>query len=385
MTLTVIQERPLIRCKGVYYQVNPGNIEKYIKHCDHLIYCASCFEEYDQQKVSKYTKIDYNNVELCIIKRSVLKDTFYTSVYNKKVMREAIYKADLVVIKIPSITIGPWAFRELKKNSKPFIVEMIACAWDSYWYHSLKGKLLAPYSYLVNRWMVKNAPNVHYVTSQFLQSRYPNDGNAMACSNVMLEAKSAAVLEERLHFISNSVSDTPIKLGTAGGVDVRFKGQQYVIKALGVLKKKGVIMEYYLAGGGSQNYLKRVAEESDVAQQVHFLGAVPRQKMAEFYDSLDVYIHPSLAEGLPRVLIEAESRALPAFGARAAGTPELLNPECVFEKQNVEDIVSHLEHISKEKLLRYAKENFERSKEYDYRVLEERRSRFYNDLVNSNK
>jgi glycosyltransferase involved in cell wall biosynthesis len=42
-------------------------------------------------------------------------------------------------------------------------------------------------------------------------------------------------------------------------------------------------------------------------------------------DELDLYVIPSLGEGLPRALVEAMSRGLPAIGSRRGGIPELVD------------------------------------------------------------
>ena len=42
-----------------------------------------------------------------------------------------------------------------------------------------------------------------------------------------------------------------IVIGTAAAVNVKYRGQQYVIEALGELKKQGITnYEYHLVGGG---------------------------------------------------------------------------------------------------------------------------------------
>ena len=103
--------------------------------------------------------------------------------------------------------------------------------------------------------------------------------------------------------------------------------------------------------------------------------------MEDFYDSLDLYIHPSLAEGLPRVMIEAESRGLPTLGARASGTPELLDEDCIFEIKDPKSICDVLNSFDVNKMKRVSKNNFERVKSYEFGVLAERRKKFYSELI----
>jgi glycosyltransferase involved in cell wall biosynthesis len=105
--------------------------------------------------------------------------------------------------------------------------------------------------------------------------------------------------------------------------------------------------------------------------------------MTEYYRSLDIYIHPSLAEGLPRVVIEAERQALPACGAKASGTPELLDEDFVFKKQSPKAICEVLKKFNKSIMAEQARRNFERSMSYSVEVLDKRRKDFYSMVLNS--
>ena len=108
---------------------------------------------------------------------------------------------------------------------------------------------------------IKNAPYVVYVTNEFLQNRYPTCGKSVCCSNVALTEFDGSVLDRRLEKIESMKSTDRIIIGTTAAVNVRYKGQQYIIKALGKLKKEGITnFEYQLVGGGDQTYLKAIAK-----------------------------------------------------------------------------------------------------------------------------
>lgn len=377
MIISIIQDRPIEKFNGDYYMGNFSDIIKYGKLCDHLFYCCSIVEVDSEEKIKGIKKIDMTNVSIQEVIKSPLKELFHTSSFNKRQVVDVVTKADLVVIKCPSITLGKWAFDYVRKINKKYILEYIACAWDSYWYHDIRGKIMAPYSYYNAKRMAEKAHNVIYVTSKFLQSRYPTGGNSIACSNVVLMDMHPGVLLSRLDKINNATNYNRLKLGTVGAVNVAFKGQQYVIEALYKLKKKGFIYDYFLAGGGDNNRLKSMVMKFHLEDQVHFVGVISKEKMNDFYDSLDIYVHPSLAEGLPRVVIEAESRALPACGANAAGTPELLETDFIFRKQDSDDICRVLLRFTKERMLEQSRANYNRAAEYMLDVLDARRQVFY--------
>jgi glycosyltransferase involved in cell wall biosynthesis len=265
---------------------------------------------------------------------------------------------------------------------------MVACPWDSYWNHSLRGKLMAPFYYLSTKRIVLKAPYVVYVTNEFLQKRYPTRGKQTNCSNVALKAPNDMVLKQRLSKIQDKKEGSKIVIGTVAAVNVRFKGQQFIIEALGQLKRKGLTRyEYQLVGGGDQAYLKSVAEKHDVVDQVIFMNSLPHDIVFSWLETIDLYVQPSRQEGLPRALIEAMSRGVPAFGARTAGIPELLEHSFTFSntKRNVSEICTILETFDRKKMRDQALRNFEESRQYQQDVIEKRRNAFFDEFKYSSR
>ncbi|MGM0897045.1 MAG: glycosyltransferase [Bacillota bacterium] len=308
--------------------------------------------------------------------------------YNKfnQTIQTEVEKADYIVARLPS-RIGFTAIDYAKKYNKPYLVELVTCPWDAYWNHSIPGKVLAPFMYKKTKNRVDSAPYVVYVTNNFLQHRYPATGQQINCSNVALKDFNEGILVNRINKIKSRKEDEPLIIGTVGAVNVKFKGQQYIIAALGELKKKGISsFEYHLVGGGDQHYLKKIAEKNNVSDQVKFLGAMPNGEVYEFLKSIDIYSQPSRQEGLPRALIEAMSQGLPSFGAKTAGIPELLENEFIFSnsRKNVSEIIHILRSFSKEKMQSQANRNYQESQKYKKEIIEDKRNRFFYDFKISN-
>ena len=303
----------------------------------------------------------------------------------KRIIENEILKVDKVIARLPS-SIGSLTVNLSKKIHKEYLIELVACPWDEYWNHSIKGKLMAPYNYISTKKKVKNSLYIVYVTNEFLQNRYPTKGKHTSCSNVALTEFDDKVLERRLNKINSMKENYKVIIGTTAAVNVRYKGQQYIIQALGELKKDGITnFEYQLVGGGDQRFLKSIAEKYDVVDQVKFLGAMPHNKVFEWLETIDLYVQPSRQEGLPRALIEAMSRGLPAFGAKTAGIPELLEQDFIFSNtwKNIDEIIEILMSLDKEVMLKQARRNYAESKKYDKNVIEERRRRFFEEFRDS--
>lgn len=312
--------------------------------------------------------------------------SYYKKKQARKLIEKEVIESDYIISRLPS-EIGYIAVEFAKKHKKPFLVEVVTCPWDSMWNHSTTGKFLAIFNYYKMKKIVENSPYVVYVTKKFLQNRYPTKGNNVSCSNVALEEANQSILNFRKEKIKKQ-SDKKI-IGTTAAVDVKFKGQQYIIKALSELKKNGnVNYEYHLVGGGDQSYLKSIAKKFDVENQVKFLGVVPHERVFDWLDTIDIYVQPSRQEGLPRALIEAMSRGLPAFGAKTAGIPELLNEKFIFSntRRNIKEIIEILNSFDKETLLSQAERNYKEAEQYSEKIIEKRRESFFKKFKqNSNQ
>lgn len=294
-------------------------------------------------------------------------------------IEEAIADCDAVICR------GNWGIKACQKLKKRYLVEVVSCTWDAFANHGILGKINAPFAYFKARKKIKRAPYVVYVTNEFLQKRYPTNGQTVGISNVALTAFDESVLEERLKKIHDLyASDRRIVIGTAAAVNVKYKGQWNVIEALSILKKQGKTNYcYVIAGGGDRSYLESVAAKYGVQDQIEFVGSLVKEEMPDWYDSIDVYIQPSLQEGLPRSLIEAMSRGLPALGSRTGGIPELLEPQyvCRSNRRMARQLAEMLQALTEEKMLGMAKRNYEESKKYDAKILAERRKNFLTEFM----
>lgn len=303
---------------------------------------------------------------------------------NDLIAKKEVKKADFCIVHLQSEN-GYQVIKYCKKYNKPYLTVVCGCPWDGFWNHGWQGKLIAPNRFLKLRRAQKNAPYSIYVTNNFLQSRYPSKGITIGCSNVNIHTGIDGVLDLRLGNIEKRIKDGRIlKIGTAAALDVVYKGQEFVIKALGLLKKKGIIYEYHLIGRGNHDRLNKIILEAGVEKQVFIHGALPHEKVIDFMDEMDLYIQPSKQEGLPRALIEAMSRGCFCLGSRTGGIPELLDDKYIFSKGAVSEIAEKLQSISKNDIKEQAIYNYNKAKEYDVDILNQRRSNFIQKFIIDN-
>lgn len=362
-------------CQGNYYSRNlQQHIDKYKYLGDVTCVCYS--REVEQTNISR---VDKKSANFVFTPKSNRIKTFYQNgIKRNSLIKEIMPEVDMLVCHVPSSNSYP-AIEYAKEMGKPYLIVVVGCAWDALWNYDWRGKLLAPSAYFNLKRVVREAPYAIYVTRHFLQKRYPCQGKTIHASNVCLSDVPDEILNYRLEFIKNKSIGEPINLVTAGAVDVRYKGQEYVISALKILNiEQGSNYHYYFIGGGDQSFLKRHAAKLGVTPYVHFVGSLSHDKVLTMLDEMDIYIQPSKQEGLPRALIEAMSRALPAIGTNIAGIPELLSEEYLVRKASVHDIIDVLSNkMNLQSMMQQAARNFNNAKEYNIDIINKRRQEFF--------
>lgn len=302
-------------------------------------------------------------------------------------LERLVKEADAVIVRLPSIN-GYKAVRYAKKHKKPYLVEVVGCTLDAYWNHGLTGKVFALPAFIVMRHFVRNAPYALYVTSAFLQKRYPCRGKTAGISDVAIEPADQTVLEKRIHKIAEGGGT--IILGTAGAIDVAYKGQEFVIRAIPQIEREtGKIVRYELAGAGDPQRLQRIAEECGVADKVAFKGLIRHDEIFNWLDSLDIYVQSSMLEGLSRAVVEAMSRGLPCVAANKGGNPELIERQYLFstksKKKNADAIAVCVSGAYADRKRTAQRNYMVANTDYNRKELEQKRDRFYQDFAHSGK
>jgi glycosyltransferase involved in cell wall biosynthesis len=297
---------------------------------------------------------------------------------DKKVV-DAISTHDVVVVRLPS-ELGLFAITMARKMNKPFAVEVVGCAWDSYWHHgTLKGKIMAPITFYRMRKALAVAPFAIYVTDFFLQKRYPCPGFIASASNVILPDDAGEdVLQKHL-----AVIDAPkkrLKIALIGTLNVAYKGHTEALLALKSVSAEIPDFEILFIGKGETEWLQNAIVKTGMQDKATIVGKLPSGKAVfDLLDTLDLYLHPSKHEGLPRVVIEAMSRACPVLASSIAGTPEILGDAYLHEPGDYKKLALQIKDVisDKPKLKQMAAENFERAKAFRFSEIKKKKNNFW--------
>ena len=120
----------------------------------------------------------------------------------------------------------------------------------------------------------------------------------------------------------NADADT-ILVGGVGRLET-VKGFQYFIEAAHKAVAADPRLKFVLAGQGSlETSLRGLAQP--MADRFVFLG--PRNDVPDIMAALDIFVLPSLNEGMGRVLLEAGAAGVPSVAARVGGVPDVIQDE----------------------------------------------------------
>ena len=130
------------------------------------------------------------------------------------------------------------------------------------------------------------------------------------------------------------------------------KNHEVVIKALGKIKKSNI--KYLICGKGELDQkLCELTEELKMTEQIYFLGY--RTDIIEICKCSDIFVFPSIQEGLPVALMEAMACGLPCIASNIRGNNDLITNTTngiLTRPKKVEDYEKALVYLIKEVELR---------------------------------
>lgn len=290
---------------------------------------------------------------------------------------------DAAIVRLPS-TIGQRVARKVIKSHIPYGVEVVYDAEDG-WRSEKK---------IINRYLWKRidkemretcytANGISCVTEFYLQKHYySKKADAFTSHYSTLELP-----KEFYGFPKKYPEGKTFTLANVAN-QIQFNGRKgfnEIIEAISILKKKGVIVNAKFVGQDYHNGITQFMDLSrclDVEKQIEFMGYLTRPELDDFLSSVDMFVMPTRAEGLPRVIIEAMAKGLPAISTPVSGNPELLDTHFLVKYEDVQTLANRIEEliIDKELYEKTSFENFNNSQKYEATVLERKRDAFYQKL-----
>ena len=134
---------------------------------------------------------------------------------------------------------------------------------------------------------------------------------------------------------------------------VRGKGVEYIIHAAKILVKEVPNLKILLIGDGpSKGKIKSLIEKSNLKKNVIIKENVPNENMPEVYQKADIFVLPSLNEGVPKTLLEAMACGKPVIISEFPHLEELIkNAGLTFPKGDVHALADRIMRLIRDKEL----------------------------------
>jgi glycosyltransferase involved in cell wall biosynthesis len=128
---------------------------------------------------------------------------------------------------------------------------------------------------------------------------------------------------------SKAVALAPVIIISVGRA-VAKKGYDHLLNALAQLPKNLHWQFTHIGGGTLLPELEQQAHSLGIADRIQWLGALPQEQVLEYYRQSDLFVLASKVinngdrDGLPNVLMEAQSQGLCCLSTNISGIPELI-------------------------------------------------------------
>lgn len=130
------------------------------------------------------------------------------------------------------------------------------------------------------------------------------------------------------------------KVMVTAGILNQGKNIEAIIRCLPKIEGKNIYS--LVVGGGSteadfyyRDSLRRLAKEMGVGERVIFTGWVEKEELWKIYRASDLFVLPSLSEGMPNAMLEALGTGLPCMGSDVPGIRDILHDrELLFDPRD---------------------------------------------------
>ena len=239
----------------------------------------------------------------------------------------AVRDAEVIILRLPGV-IGSVAAAACLLSRRRYAVEVVGDPREVLAAGVLGagGRVSAASAAALTRWVVRRADAVLYATKERLQRRYPPGvgSTSTGMANVVLGPDAYLAQPRRW-------SPGRARIVAVGSQEQRYKGHDVLLRAVRRLINDGHDVDAVIVGGGRTNReIRALVTALGLDDRVTLTGAIDdRARLVEILDGASVFAMPSRTEGLPRALVEAMARGLPAVGTDVGGIPELLEPRWI--------------------------------------------------------
>ena len=334
---------------------------------------------------SGWKRVDCKRIKLVSIPHYIGPINMLTNIVGiRRVLKEVSQKNASYILRVPGM-VGTLLFKELKSSSKVYAVEVVGDPIDVFSKKSSKHPLRAFFKWYFTKELKAQAFSAiaaAYVTKSTLQKRYPPKASAFSSyySSIQLP-------EYFFEFPIKKELSKVKKLLFVGSLAQRYKGLHVLLDALVLYKNEGGEFILNIIGDGRErvNYVE-YAKTLGLFDNISFIGSISTMRgIGDYFSNSELFILPSLTEGLPRVVVEAMACGVPCIATRVGGVPELLPESCLVNEDNARQLANKIRDFLLDPVGSSSQAELNRTNAEEYKAseLQERRNEFYNYLKNN--
>ena len=306
------------------------------------------------------------------------------------ITKKALSKVDCVILRVPSAT-SSMIWRLCFNGKVKTGLEVVADPEDCFAKGTMNGfiriAVQKAWTYQLKK-MCKLANGVAYVTSEYLQKKYPCKAMLQSDNQCFTANYSSVCLKtedfDKERDFHDKTSWTIVHV--CNYISNYRKGHLVVLDVLAKLLKNENDVNVRFIGDGDKvqefsDYAKKIGVDSHVVWVGRLFNS--GELKAELQNA-DLTLFPTMAEGLPRALLEAMAVGLVCVSTPVGGVPELLPKELLCDYDDIDGYYRVIKSLIDDpiKMNSYSKMNINKASEYKEDLLNEKRKAFYEKLAN---
>ena len=233
-----------------------------------------------------------------------------------------ITKTDVVCIDLPG-EIGFFAALVCRLRGRKYFVRVLG-DWGRCFVLDNPGNLTGRVKAFIGDWMARTVikhADLALFQGRELYEKYASQTKDIAKRDMVHSTLSSEMFYQR----ANVAFHSPLRLITVSRL-VPLKGLDVLLKAMQFLTEQKIEVEWWCVGEGpARQAIEQVAAELGQTERVKFLGNIPNgPELYRLYQAADIFVLPSLTEGISQSLLEALAHSLPAIASDVGGIPGVL-------------------------------------------------------------
>ena len=243
--------------------------------------------------------------------------------------------------------------------------------------------------------------DVYHTFTKFISRSIWNNSSAVVANSKSLhDTCKIFAPEDDIGIITNGVDTDlfypPANKKITNEVNILFvsrlmlqKGVDTLIKSCNALKERGVTnFRLTIVGEGHlKEMMFSLINKFNLGKHIDFLGWRDLEKLPEIYRTADIFMLPSVMEGMSSVTLQAMASGLPIVASRVKGFEEILEDNVngfMADYKNEHQFADALEKLIKSTELRQkmSQKSIEKSKQFSWETISKQYMEYYEKALN---